>query len=106
MLFQIRVKNNKILLVKDFIYNLQTTPPHTFQICGVWYGSKDYQYLIGLLGNTVTIELINNDGEVFAELTEAVLDNAKYHLLEDDVDFKGTFKEYSEDTRNIGETYD
>ncbi len=104
MLFKIKIEDNEVL-VKDFVYNLNVETKNTLEIMGVWHGSKDYEYLVKLMGKEVSIDLLTPDDKVFAKLSGVVLNKMIYHLVEEDVDIEGVFQEYDENTDNMGETY-
>lgn len=99
MYYTLRIKD-KDLVVRDCLYRLHNEGLHEVSIIGVFYGSEDYELLKNVLNTPINMQLIWEE-EVFAELRDITLDDVEYHLIEDDVNFYGTFQEYAEDTDKL-----
>ena len=95
MYYSVKVNDNEVMC-KDFVYHFNNCEENPFRLVGVWYGSEAYKFLVGLLDDFCTIELIV-DGNVFARLDGVVIEDVEYHLLDEDVNFSGVFIDYSED---------
>lgn len=95
MYYNVKV-NGRNIICKDFLYDMNKDDGNRLSLFGVWYGSEDYKYLVELMDEVVSVELIC-DGLVFARFTGVELKRVKYHLVDEDVSFDGCFDVYVED---------
>ena len=100
MYYELKVNDDKSIFAEDFQYKLYNDEINTISIIGIFYASKDYEFLTKLLDVPISISLYDND-VLFAKLENVVLNEVEYHLKNDEVNFYGTFEEYREDVNKL-----